>query len=310
MSSNCNHHNHESCNHNHDNHNHRHHNHNSIHGHCHHNTSEQKLSNITIAFLLNFVFSIIEFFGGIYTGSTAILSDAIHDFSDSISLLLSYVAEKISKKNPNDIYTYGYKRITVIGAFINVAVLSVGTFFVIVRAFTALLNPNELKTTEMIFLSILGILVNLVSVVRLNGSTKILDKTVRLHLLEDLLGWISVLITSIVIHFTNFYILDPILSLAISTFVVYNISKRLIEIYRIIMHCVPNKNLYENIKKDILDIAEVSNIQNIHIWTLDGEENVVTLTLQVKNDNTEILNKAKTILNAYGIKNSTIEITK
>ncbi len=309
MSSNCNHHNHESCNHNH-NHAHHDHNHSSIHGHCHHNTSEQKFSNITIAFLLNFIFSIIEFFGGIYTGSTAILSDAIHDFSDSISLLLSYIAEKISTKKPNDIYTYGYKRITVIGAFVNIAVLSIGTFFVIVRAFNALLNPNELKTTEMIFLSILGILVNLISVVRLNGSTKILDKTVRLHLLEDLLGWISVLITSVIIHFTDFYILDPILSLAISAFVVYNISKRLVEVYKIIMHCVPNKNLYDNIKNDILNIEEISEIQNMHIWTLDGEENIATLSLLATTNNNELLTQTKNILNNYGITNSTVEILK
>ncbi len=280
--------------------------HSNINGHSHH-SKDGNLSNITLAFLLNLVFSVIEFFGGLYTGSTAILSDAIHDFSDSISLLLSYIAEKISRKKPTSTYTYGYKRITLISAFINIVVLSIGTFFVIVRATSALLNPNDLKTTEMIFISILGIVVNLISVIRLNGSKKILDKTVRLHLLEDLLGWISVFLTSIIIHFTNLYILDPLLSLIISSIVVYNIIKRLVEVYKIVMQVVPDEDLCNKIRNTVLEIETVESIENLHMWTLDGEEIVLTATLYLSIFDNYTLEKVKCLLEELGIHNSTIE---
>lgn len=280
------------------------HNHSHSHGHS------EGASNITMAFLLNFGFSILELFGGIFTGSTAILSDAVHDFGDSLALALSFIFEKVGKKESNEKYTYGYKRLSLIGALINIIVLSVGTIFVFSEAIQALANPTAVKAKGMLFLAIVGIVINGASVFRMKGSKKILDKTVMLHLMEDLLGWIAVLVVSIVIYFTNWYILDPILSIGISFIIGRNIYYNLKNAIMIIMQRVPDEDLYEEIKEHLIEIDEIEKIEKINMWTMDGEMHVVTASIKVLENTNKInvLNKIKEMLNNEGIKESTIEI--
>lgn len=280
------------------------HNHSHLHGHS------EGVSNITMAFLLNFGFSILELFGGIFTGSTAILSDAVHDFGDSLALALSFIFEKVGKKESNEKYTYGYKRLSLIGALINIIVLSVGTIFVLSEAIQALANPTAVKAKGMLFLAIVGIVINGASVFRMKGSKKILDKTVMLHLMEDLLGWIAVLVVSVVIYFTNWYILDPILSIGISFIIGRNIYFNLKNAIMIIMQRVPDEDLYEEIKEHLIEIDEVEKIEKINMWTMDGEMHVVTASIKVLENTNKInvLNKIKEMLNNEGIKESTIEI--
>ncbi len=280
------------------------HNHSHVHN-SHEHNSKGKMSNIRLAFLLNISFAIIEFIGGLYTGSTAILSDAIHDLSDSIALLLSMIFEKISTKPSNDKYTFGYKRISIIGAIINLLILFVGTIFVFIRAITVLYNQQAIKVEGMIILAILGIVVNGISVLKISGSSKILDKTVRLHLLEDLFGWISVFIVSIVMMFTKWYILDTLLSLALCIFIFYNVSLQAVEVFKIIMEANMDTDLYNEVKSKILNIDKVEELVELKMWTLDGQDTVVTLKVRGQQDS---LQNIKKVLNEVDIKNSTVEI--
>lgn len=280
------------------------------HSHSHSHSHSDGVSNVTMAFLLNFGFSILELLGGIITGSTAILSDAVHDFGDSIALALSYIFEKIGKKESNEKYTYGYKRLSLIGAFINIIVLSVGTIFVFKEAIQALANPTAVKAEGMLLLAIIGIIINGASVFRMKGSKKILDKTVMMHLMEDLLGWVAVLVVSIVIYFTNWYILDPILSLGICVVIGRNIYFNLKTAIMIIMQRVPDEELYEEIKDHIIEMEEIEKIEKLNMWTMDGEMHVVTASIKVSENanRSEVLNKIKEMLNHEGIKESTIEV--
>ncbi|MFA6867225.1 MAG: cation diffusion facilitator family transporter [Clostridia bacterium] len=275
-----------------------------------HSHNHSKSSNIAVAFFLNFGFAILEIFGGIITRSVAIMSDAVHDFGDSLTLGLSWIFEKKAKKKPDEKYTYGYKRLPVVGALINILVLSLGTAFVIYKAINAIITPNEVMSKGMFILSIFGILTNGLAVFRMKGSKKLLDKTVMLHLLEDLLGWIAVFIVSIIIYFTNFYLLDPILSLCISVFLIINIYNNVKESIVIIMQASPNKGLTKEIENELLGIEGVKEIQQLHIWSFDGEENVLTVKIVI-DDNTNrenLLNDAKQLLKEKNINQTTIEI--
>ncbi len=280
------------------------------HSHSHNHNHSEGVSNVTLAFLLNFGFSILELVGGIITGSTAILSDAVHDFGDSIALALSFVFEKVGKRRANEKYTYGYKRISLIGAFINIIVLSVGTIFVFSEALQSLVNPMPVKAEGMLLLSFIGIAINGASVFRMKGSKKILDKTVMMHLMEDLLGWIAVLVVSIVIYFTNWYILDPILSLGICIIIGRNIYVNLKTAILIIMQRVPDEDLYEEIKEHLMEMNEIEKIEKLNMWTMDGEMHVVTASIKTleNTDKNDVLNKVKEMLNNEGINESTIEV--
>lgn len=280
------------------------------HSHSHNYNHCEGVSNVTLAFLLNFGFSILELVGGLITGSTAILSDAVHDFGDSIALALSFVFEKVGKRGANEKYTYGYKRISLIGAFINIIVLSVGTIFVFSEALQSLVNPMPVKAEGMLLLSFIGIAINGASVFRMKGSKKILDKTVMMHLMEDLLGWIAVLVVSIVIYFTNWYILDPILSLGICIIIGRNIYVNLKTAILIIMQRVPDDDLYEEIKEHLMEMNEIEKIEKLNMWTMDGEMHVVTASIKTleNTDKNDVLNKVKEMLNNEGINESTIEV--
>ncbi|MDU6984458.1 MAG: cation diffusion facilitator family transporter [Terrisporobacter othiniensis] len=280
------------------------------HSHSHNYNHCEGVSNVTLVFLLNFGFSILELVGGLITGSKAILSDAVHDFGDSIALALSFVFEKVGKRGANEKYTYGYKRISLIGAFINIIVLSVCTIFVFSEALQSLVNSMPVKAEGMLLLSFIGIAINGASVFRMKGSKKILDKTVIMHLMEDLLGWIAVLVVSIVIYFTNWYILDPILSLGICIIIGRNIYFNLKTAILIIMQRVPDEDLYEEIKEHLMEINEIEKVEKLNMWTMDGEIHVLTAsikTLENANKN-EVLNKVKEMLNDEGINESTIEV--
>merc|ERR1711879_284025 len=244
-----------------------------------HNHSHNKPSNIGIAFLLNFSFSIIEIIGGILTNSTAILSDAVHDLGDSLALALSFFTERLSKKDATEKYPYGFKRLSLIGAIINILVLSIGTGYVISEAVISFQNPQEVDSFGMLWLAILGIAINGLAVLKMKDSKKILDKTVVMHLLEDLMGWVAVLVVSIVIYFTNWYILDPILSMFIALVIIRNIWINSKLVFSILMQSVPDESLYQELKEHMESIEGVKLVDNFKLWSLDGEEHVASITL-------------------------------
>ena len=300
------------CSHNH-NHSHGHsHSHSNGHGHMHNHSTSAK--NIKVAFLLNFTFSIIEIFGGIITNSSAILSDAIHDLGDSLSLGLAMIFEKQSEKNPNKIFTYGYKRLSVISAIINILVLAIGTVLVLRESIERLFSPQPIVAEGMLFLAIIGVVINGVSVFRMKSSIKISEKAVMLHLLEDLFGWIAVFIVSIAVMFTDFYILDPILSLIICFIMIRNIYYGIKSLYKIIMQATPEGVEVSKIENEIFDKIDGISIESFRVWSLDGESNVASLNILTNDissikDIFSIKDEVKHILANNNIEDVTVEIS-
>ena len=249
------------------------------HHHGHHHTTD----NIKTAFFLNLTFTIVEIIGGFYTNSLAIMSDAVHDLGDSLTLGMSWYFQKLSNKDANKKYSYGYGRFSLLGAIINSIVLIVGSVFIVSEAIPRIINPEEADATGMMWLAILGIIVNGAAVLKLKKGSSINERVVSLHLLEDVLGWFAVLIASIVMQYWDVPILDPILSLVIAGYVLFNVYRNIKESFKIILQGVPKEISSDDIKEQIiLNIDEVADIHDCHIWTLDGEFHIATIHISIK----------------------------
>ncbi len=261
-----------------------HHNHDHHIDHHHGHDHSQGESSIGTAFILNLVFTIIEIIGGFYTNSLAILSDAIHDLGDSMALGLAWYFQKISKRPGDQQFTYGYKRWSVVGAIINSVVLIIGSFFILQAAILRLLDPQEPQTSGMMILAVLGIVFNGLAYSKTHGGHSHNEKLVSLHLLEDLLGWVAVLIGSIVMHYTGWYIIDPILSICISLFILYNVFKYIKSTLNIILQGTPDDIDIQLIEQEMKKIRGVQDVHDIHVWTLDGQHHILTAHIVVDKD--------------------------
>ena len=175
--------------------------------------------NILIAFLLNLGFSVFELLGGIFTGSVAIISDALHDFGDAISIGASWFLERKSQRKPDGAYTYGYGRFSVLGAAITNLILLAGSILVIYNAVMRMLNPVEIHSDGMILMALLGAGMNLAAAWFTHGGESLNEKAVNLHMLEDVLGWVVVLVGAIVIRFADFTLIDPLMSIGVAIFI-------------------------------------------------------------------------------------------
>lgn len=293
---------------NHDKHSHSHHSHNSIHGHHHGSTK-----NISLAFFLNLAFCIIELIGGLLTNSIAILSDALHDFGDSIALGLAWIFQKKSEKKPNSQYTYGYKRFSLMSALINSVILILGSGFVLHESISRLFNPAETNAQGMLLLALLGVAVNGVAVLRLRKGGSINERVVSLHLMEDILGWIAVLIGSIVMLFFDVPILDPLLSIGITGYILYNVYRNLRAIFAVILQKKPETVNTQEIEDALLSLPGVNEIHDLHIWTMDSEYNVLSVHLVLSDESDlqrqqAVRSEAHAALKEKGIQHATIEM--
>ena len=250
-------------------------------GHQHKHGHSHATGNIKVAFFLNLSFTVIEFIGGFYTNSLAIMSDAVHDLGDSLSLGMSWYFQKLSNKKANKYFSYGYGRFSLLGAIINSLVLTIGSIFIIKEAIPRIISPEVSDANGMMWFAILGIIVNGVAVLKLKNGTSINERVVSLHLLEDVLGWVAVLIASIIMQFWDLPILDPILSLLIAGYVLFNVFKNIKESFKIILQAVPDKLSTDVIEKALLSFDEVESVHDCHIWTLDGEFNIATIHIIV-----------------------------
>lgn len=264
--------------------------------------------NILIAFILNFAFSIFEFFGGLYTGSVAIISDALHDIGDAASIGLSFFLEKKSKKQPDENYTYGYIRYSVLGSIITTLILLIGSVFVIYNAIGRIISPTEIKYNEMIVFAIVGAAVNLCAAFFTREGDSLNQKAVNLHMIEDVLGWLVVLVGAVVMKFTDFSIIDPIMSICVAIFIIINAAKNLKEIVDIFLEKTPdNIDIYE-IKEHIEHIDDVIEVHHIHIWTMDGHNNYATMHVVTNGDAHKIKHKIREELEEHGICHVTLEL--
>ncbi len=264
--------------------------------------------NILIAFILNFAFSIFEFIGGIYTGSIAIISDAVHDIGDAASIGLSFLLEKKSKKQPDENFTYGYIRYSVIGSIITSLILFSGSVVVICNAVSRIISPTEIKYDGMIIFAVVGVCVNFCAAIFTRDGDSLNQKAVNLHMLEDVLGWVVVLVGAIVMKFTDFALFDPILSICVAIFILTNTIKNLKEAVDVFLEKTPNNIDVGEVKEHIMNIDEVIDVHHIHIWSMDGQNSYATMHVVANGDTHKIKEKIRAELSEHGICHATLEL--
>lgn len=279
-------------------------------GHSHHHDHSE--GNIKVAFFLNLLFAIIEIIGGLWTNSVAILSDAVHDLGDSLTLGLSWYFAKAAKKDKNQQFSYGYKRLSVVGAIISSIVLITGSVFIMIEAIPRLFDPVNPNTEGMILLAIGGVVVNGIAALRLSKGHSLNEKAVFNHLLEDVLGWVATLIGALIMHFTDFPTIDPILSILIALFILFNVYKNLKESFRIILQATPENIDITKIRDEIQKVAGVLSLHDCHAWSMDGNYHILSIHLVVANtsslkDLEKIKKAVKQKASNLGINHATIE---
>lgn len=264
--------------------------------------------NIFIAFILNFCFSIFEFVGGIITGSVAILSDSVHDIGDAASIGISYFLERRAKKQPDETHTYGYARYSVMGGVITTVILLIGSVAVILNAAKRIIYPTPINYNGMIVFAIIGVIVNFLAAYFTHGGDSINQRAVNLHMIEDVLGWVVVLIGALVMRFTDFWIIDPIMSIAVSLFILINAIKNLKEVLDLFLEKTPSSISVAEIKKHIEEMDEITNVHHIHLWSLDGHSVYATMHIVTDGDFPTVKEKVRNVLHAHGITHTTLEL--
>jgi cobalt-zinc-cadmium efflux system protein len=278
-----------------------------------HNHDHDTTRNIGVAFVLNFTFAIFELAGGIWTISLAITSDAIHVLGDSLSLALAWYLERYAKKGGDSRFSYGYRRFSLLGALINTVILLLGSVYILSEAIPRLINPEPTNAQGMIIFAVVGIVVNGLAALRLRGTDSMNARVVSLHLLEDVFGWIAVLIVSLVLLFTDLYILDPLLSILITLFILYNVIRNLRKTLALFLQGVPDNLNLVAIEDQILSIEEVQSTHHTHVWSLDGVHHVLSSHIVLadnvsKGDLICVREKIKEKLGQFDLSHSTIEI--
>ena len=264
--------------------------------------------NILIAFILNLGFSIFEFIGGAITNSVAIISDSIHDMGDAMSIGVSYFLEKKSKKKPDDKYTYGYIRYSVIGSTITTIILIIGSILVMYNAIKRIINPVDINYNGMIIFAIVGVTINFLAAYFTKDGHSLNQKSVNLHMLEDVLGWAVVLIGAITMKFTDIRIIDPILSILVASFIFKNAVSNFKSILDLFLEKTPNGISISELKEHLLKIEGVKNVHHVHIWSIDGYNNYATMHIVVDGDTKKIKQLVKEELQEHGVSHTTIEI--
>lgn len=274
--------------------------------------SNKRAKNVLFAATLNIGFTIIEIIGGLLTNSVAILSDALHDLGDSIALITSYVAEKQANRPSDKKRTFGYARLSIFSAVFNAVVLIVGSVFILLEALKRFTDPEPVYALGMIGIAIFGVIVNTFAYVRLRRGMSANEKVLSWHLLEDVIGWIAVLIGAVIIYVTDFYIIDSILTIGYTLFILYGVITSLAEVGNILMQGVPGHISIQAIKSDLLSIQGVVGIHDVHIWSLEGETDIFSGHVILNNDmfqNSESIKKQiKVKLKNHHVEHSTLEI--
>ncbi len=273
----------------------------------------ERKERIRLAAFLNVAFTIVEIVGGLWTNSLAILSDALHDFGDSIALLASWLFERGARKSPDTNRTFGYQRLSLFSALFSASILIGGSIVIIFQAIPRLLNPETVNATGMVGIAVIGIIINGAGFFLLKKGESLNEKVLSWHLLEDVLGWAGILVGGVIIYFWKFYLLDPIMTIGLTAFIIYNVTKSLREAINILLQGVPKHINLEAVKQDIKAIKGVMGIHDIHIWSLEGETDVFTAHVILDDDTLkkqpeQTKQTIKETLQKHHIEHSTIEL--
>jgi len=274
-------------------------------------TSPDRSKRVLSAAIINLSFTIIELIGGLLTNSVAVLSDALHDLGDSIALFSSYFAERQAQRGPDAKRTFGYARISVFSAFINATILMVGSIFILNEAIHRLFAPEPVHAIGVIWLAVFGIVVNYIAYARLNKGVSINEQVLSWHLLEDVIGWVAVLIGSIIMYFTDFCLIDPILTIGFTLFILWGVWGGMRDVLNILMEGTPADIDITAVIEAISTISNIESVHDVHVWSLDGENHILTCHVVVPNYDaiiTENLkDKIEHNLESFNIKHTTIE---
>jgi len=264
--------------------------------------------NILIAFLLNLFFSVFEFAGGAFTGSVAIMSDAVHDLGDALSIGISWGLEKKSKKQPDETYTYGYARYSVMGSVITTAVLLAGSVIVIYHSIRRIIAPSEINYNGMIAIGIFGVVVNCAAAFFTREGDSLNQKAVNLHMLEDVLGWVVVLAGALIMRFTDISVIDPLMSVAVAVFILIGALKNLRESLNIFLEKIPEGMDVAELREHLLSLDGVEDVHHIHLWTMDGLSHYATLHVVSEAEPQILRTSIRRELAEHGIGHVTVEI--
>ncbi len=264
--------------------------------------------NIFIAFILNLLFSCFEFLGGALTGSVAIVSDAVHDIGDAISIGISYFLERKSKKQPDETYTYGYARYSVIGSLVTTVVLMFGSALVIYHALIRVFHPVEIDYNGMIVFAIIGAVVNFIAAWFTKEGDSLNQKMVNLHMLEDVLGWIVVLVGAVVMRFTDISVIDPLMSIGVSVFIFVRAIKNLKQVENLFLEKAPKNISMEEIREEVLKTEGVLDVHHIHLWSMDGYNHYATMHIVTDREPFAIKSEIKELLKNHHIGHVTLEL--
>ena len=270
-------------------------------------------SPVRVAFFLNLGFTILEVVGGLWTNSLAILSDALHDLGDSVSIGVAWYLERLSAKGKNRRFSYGYRRLSLLASLITATVLLSGALFVLTEAIPRLIRPQHSNAQGMLLFSIVGIVVNGVAAFRLRGGKTMNARMIAWHLVEDVLGWVAVLVVSLMLLLRDIHILDPILSILIMVYVLYNVARNLRETVALFLQAVPGSLDIDAIEQRLRAIPEVRSMHHTHIWSLDGQHHVLTTHVVVaeatpKDRILRVKRAFKDIAEGIGLEHTTLEV--
>lgn len=278
------------------------------------NIHKMASENLSFALVFNLIFNIIVIGGGLLTNSVAVLSDALHDLSDTFSILVAWILERLSGKDPSDKFTYGYQRFSIFGALFNSTIVIVASCGVAYEAFTRLFSSQSPDASGMVLIAILGIIFKGASLIKLHEGKTFNERAISIHMFGDVFEWIALLIISIVLLFANIPILDPIASILVSLWVIYNLAKTFIASAKIILQSVPSDIDIKSLKEDLISLEYVVSLEDFHIWSIDGIENVLSSKVVVSLDDGDldaynhILNLLKEVSDDYGIASTNFEL--
>lgn len=255
-------------------------------------TKHKANKQLSLAFFLNLLFAIVELIGGILTNSTAIIADAFHDFMDAVAIGIAVYMDKYSQKPASEKFTYGYRRFSLLSAIIMSAILLIGAVFMLYNGLTFINETKEVNSVGMFALAVLGIAVNGFAFLKIkkgdshahhhhNHAPDANSKAIMLHLLEDVLGWVAVLIGAVVMYFTNWFWIDNLLTIFIAFFISYNALKNLSSTFRILLQAVPPNIVVKEIKTSLKNIPHVVTVEQLHIWSLDGNKIIASVIITI-----------------------------
>ena len=264
--------------------------------------------NMLFAFLLNLAFSIFEFVGGLLTGSVAILSDALHDLGDAAGIGVSYFLERKSKKQPDENYTYGYARFSALGGLITTLILLLGSVAMIIKAADGIIHPRVIHYDGMILFAVVGVVVNLIAALLTHRGDSVNQRAVNLHMLEDVLGWAVVLIGALVMRFTDFALLDPLMSIGVSAFILIHAIRNLRDVMVLFLEKAPANVSLSEIRSKVASVKGIADVHHIHLWSLDGLNHYATMHIVTDRNAHEVKDEIRHLLAHCGIGHVTLEL--